>query len=84
MTTPAGASQPTLLLIDGHSVAYRAFFATHFPDAPIGPDGTPPHLNLTFQRRMLVKHLLASGKMAAYLGRFESDMTVLDNRRGGG
>ena len=64
--------------------AYRAFFATHFPDAPIGPDGTPPHLNLTFQRRMLVKHLLASGKMAAYLGRFESDMTVLDNRRGGG
>jgi len=27
VTTPAGASQPTLLLIDGHSVAYRAFFA---------------------------------------------------------
>lgn len=63
--------------------AYRAFFAAHFPDAPIGPDGTPPHRALAFQRRMLVKHLLASGKMAAYLGRFESDMSVLDNGRGG-
>jgi hypothetical protein len=40
--------------------AYRAFLDEHFPDAPaIGPDGTPPHRNLGYMRRMLLRHLLA-------------------------
>jgi hypothetical protein len=58
--------------------AYRTFLAAHFPDAPaIGPDGTPPHRNLGYMRRMLLRHLLAARRFADYLGRFESDLTVL-------
>jgi hypothetical protein len=58
--------------------AYRAFLDEHFPDVPaIGPDGTPPHRNLGYMRRMLVRHLLAAGRFADYLDRFESDLTVL-------
>lgn len=57
--------------------AYRAFMAEHFPDQPIGPDGTPPHENPAFLRKMLVKHLLSLGKTCAYLDRFETDLTVI-------
>ncbi len=56
--------------------AYRAFMAAHFPDQPVGPDGTLPHGNPVFLRRMLVKHLLALGKTCAYLDRFPDDLTV--------
>ena len=57
--------------------AYRDFMAEHFPDQPVGPDGTPPHGNPAFLRRMLVKHLLSLGKTAAYLDRFPDDLTVI-------
>lgn len=57
--------------------AYRAFMAAHFPDHPVGPDGTLPHENPAFLRRMLVKHLLALGKTCAYLDRFPDDLTVV-------
>lgn len=57
--------------------AYRAFFAEHFPDAPVGPDGAAPMANRRFARRMLVKHLLSLGKLGAYLDRFPDDLTVL-------
>ncbi|MFT3974016.1 MAG: glycosyltransferase [Amaricoccus sp.] len=57
--------------------AYRAFFAEHFPEAPVGPDGVRPLANRGFVRRMLVKHLLSQGKLADYLDRFPDDMTVL-------
>ncbi len=56
--------------------AYRDFFAVHFPDAPIGPDGTRPQRNRVFQVKMLAKHLVAVGKMGRYLDRFEDDFTV--------
>ncbi len=57
--------------------AYREFFATHFPEASIGPDGFPPYENQAFLRKMLAKHLIAVGKMASYLNRFEDEFTVL-------
>ncbi len=57
--------------------AYRGFMAEHFPDQPVGPDGTPPHGNPAYLRRMLVKHLLSVGRMCAYLDRFSTDMTVI-------
>ena len=57
--------------------AYRAFMVEHFPDRPVGPDGTPPHGNPAFLRRMLVKHLLSVGKTCAYLDRFPDDLTVI-------
>jgi hypothetical protein len=58
--------------------AYRDFLAQHFPDAPaIGPDGTPPRHDLGYMRVMLVRHLLAVRRFAAYLDRFETDLTVL-------
>ena len=40
------------------------------PEQPVGPDGTSPHENPAFLRRMLVKHLLSLGKTCAYLDRF--------------
>ena len=57
--------------------AYRAFMAAHFPETPVGPDGTAPHGNPTFLRKMLAKHLVAVGKTAAYLDRFPDDLTVI-------
>jgi hypothetical protein len=57
--------------------AYRAFMAEHFPDEPVGPDGTPPHANPAFLRRMLVKHLVSLGKTCRYLDRFPDDLTVI-------
>ena len=57
--------------------AYSRFFAAHFPDQPIAPDGLPPHRNPAFLRRMLVKHLVSAGKTCAYLDRFETDLTVI-------
>lgn len=56
--------------------AYRAFFAEHFPDTPIGEDGTAPLDNRAFLRKSLVKHVLALGKTSAYLARFPTDLTV--------
>jgi hypothetical protein len=57
--------------------AYRAFFAEHFPEAEVGPDGVAPMTNRAFLRRSLGKHLLSAHKMAAYLGRFPTDLTVI-------
>lgn len=57
--------------------AYRAFFAEHFPEAAVGPDGVAPMANRGFVRKMLVKHLLSLGKLGAYLDRFPDDLTVL-------
>lgn len=57
--------------------AYRDFFAAHFPEAPIGPDGVAPLANHSFVRKMLVKHLLSLGKLGGYLDRFPDDLTVL-------
>lgn len=57
--------------------AYRGFFAEHFPEAPVGPDGVAPLANRGFVRRMLVKHLLSLGKLGAYLDRFPDGLTVL-------
>lgn len=58
--------------------AYRAFLAEHYPERPpVGPDGVQPLRDRGFFLRMLAKHMLAAGPMAAYLGRFEDDLTVL-------
>ncbi len=57
--------------------AYRAFMAAHFPETPVGPDGTPPHGNRVFLLKMLVKHLAALRKTCAYLDRFPDDLTVI-------
>jgi hypothetical protein len=58
--------------------AYRAFFAEHFPGAPpVGEDGTAPMANRAALQRSLAKHLASAHKMAAYMGRFPTDLTVL-------
>jgi lipopolysaccharide biosynthesis glycosyltransferase len=58
--------------------AYRTFLAERFPEAPaIGPDGLPPHRNLPYLRRALLRHLLSARRFAKYLDRFEGDLTVL-------
>jgi hypothetical protein len=57
--------------------AYRAFFAEHFPDAPIGEDGIAPMANRGFLAKSLGKHLISLPKMGAYLDRFPSDLTVI-------
>jgi hypothetical protein len=57
--------------------AYRAFMAEHFPDQPVGPDGTLPHANRAFLRKMLVKHLWSLGRTCDYLDRFPDDLTVI-------
>ena len=57
--------------------AYRAFFAAHFPDVPVGVDGVRPLENRGFVAKMLVKHLLSLGKLGAYLDRCPDDLTVL-------
>lgn len=57
--------------------AYRAFFAEHCPDAPqLGEDGVTPMTNRAFLQRSLMKHLVSAHKMAAYLRRFPTDLTV--------
>jgi hypothetical protein len=57
--------------------AYRAYYEAHYPDAPpIGEDGVAPMTNRAFLQRSLMKHLVSAHKMAAYLRRFPSDMTV--------
>ena len=38
--------------------AYRASFAAHFPDVPIGPDGVAPHRNHAFLRLALAVTVL--------------------------
>lgn len=57
--------------------SYRRFIETHFPDHALPPDPetrlTPDSMRVT---KMLVKHLLSRRKMARYLARFPSDMTV--------
>jgi lipopolysaccharide biosynthesis glycosyltransferase len=58
--------------------AYRDFFAAHFPDAaPLGDDGVLPLRNRAFLRKALGKHLVATGKMCAYLDRFPDELTVI-------
>lgn len=58
--------------------AYRSFLAQHFPEAaPIGEDGLPPHRNQGYLRQILLRHFLAVRRFSAYLGRFETDLTVL-------
>jgi lipopolysaccharide biosynthesis glycosyltransferase len=58
--------------------AYRSFLARHFPEAaPIGEDGLPPHRNCGYLRQVLSRHFLAVQRFTAYLGRFETDLTVL-------
>ena len=57
--------------------AYRAFFAEHFPDAPIGEDGVQPMANRAFLAKSLGKHLFSLRRMAAYLARFPTDLTVI-------
>ncbi|WP_420023083.1 glycosyltransferase family 8 protein [Cereibacter azotoformans] len=54
----------------------QIFLARHFPDhppLPLGPGMLPDSLAM---RRMLMKHLLSSGRLARYLERFPSDLTV--------
>jgi hypothetical protein len=58
---------------------YRSFIARHFPESPqIGADGLPPHRNQPYLRRMILRHLVALGSTAAYLDRFETDLSVLE------
>lgn len=57
--------------------AYRGFFAAHFPETPVGPDGVLPMRRRRFVGRMLLKHLVSLGKLGAYLDRFPDDLTVL-------
>lgn len=57
--------------------AYRLFNARHFPDHPVAEgDGTPPHANIPFLRKMLLKHLVSQTAMARYLARFPDELTV--------
>ncbi len=69
--------------------AYRAFFASHFPEGPqVGEDGVAPMSNRSYLTRSLVKHLISLGKMERYLARFPDDLTVavrpaLDSTRPG-
>ncbi|MGC9448331.1 glycosyltransferase [Cereibacter johrii] len=53
------------------------FIADRFPDRPRTPvsGGLSPESRL--MRKMLVKHFLSSSKLARYLGRFPSDLTVI-------
>ncbi|WP_280523308.1 glycosyltransferase [Cereibacter johrii] len=53
------------------------FIADHFPDRPRAPvsGGLSPESRL--MRKMLMKHFLPSSKLARYLGRFPSDLTVI-------
>lgn len=58
--------------------AYRDFFTIHFPQVvPLGLDGVTPMANPVFLRKAFAKHLLSVGKMSAYLGRFETELTVV-------
>lgn len=57
--------------------AYRAYFAEHFPDAPVGDDGLAPMANRAFWAKAIGKHLLSMGKMSAYLERFPTEFTVI-------
>ncbi len=59
----------------------REFAAAHFRDAPpVGPDGRSPLRDAVRMRDVLLRHLLGQGRMASYLDRFPSDLTVLDPR----
>ncbi|MFO1107393.1 MAG: glycosyltransferase [Amaricoccus sp.] len=58
--------------------AYRAFLTEHYPDGPtVGPDGVEPLRDPRFFLKMLAKHMIAAGSMAAYLRRFPHELTVL-------
>ena len=58
--------------------AYRAFLAAHFPERALpDEDGPPPMRDLRYVYRLLGKHLLSARRFAAYLDRFEHDLTVL-------
>lgn len=57
--------------------AYRDYFAAHFPEVPVGGDGVAPMANRAFWAKAMGKHLLSMGKMAAYLERFPTDLTVI-------
>lgn len=57
--------------------SYKRFIETHFPDHKMPPD---PETRLTTDSarmtKMLVKHLMTRRKMARFLARFPTDMTV--------
>lgn len=57
--------------------SYKHFIKSHFPDHTLYPDPeirlTPDSMRVT---KMLVKHLMSRRKMARYLARFPTDMTV--------
>lgn len=58
--------------------AYRTFLAAHYPDGPtVDGEDLPPWRNRTFFLKMLAKHMVASGPMATYLDRFDTDLTAL-------
>ncbi|MDH2327899.1 glycosyltransferase [Cereibacter sp. SYSU M97828] len=58
--------------------AYRAFNALHFPQNPVpADDGIHPIANEGFLRKMLLKHLFSHRRMARYLSRFPTDLTVV-------
>ena len=57
--------------------SYRRFIEMHFPGYKLAPDPekrlAPDSMRVT---KMLVKHLMSRRKMARYLARFPTDMTV--------
>jgi hypothetical protein len=58
------------------AAATAAFLAEHFPDRPLPAPQRSPARQPDAMRRLLWRHFLASGRMANYLGRFPTDMTV--------
>lgn len=59
--------------------AYNAFFAAHLPELVSPGAALPPHGNPNYLRGVLWRHLIAVGRMSAYLSRFPSDLTVLSD-----
>jgi len=57
--------------------SYDRFIADHFPDRPRNPVSGGLSPDSRMMRRMLVKHFLSSSKLARYLDRFPSDLTVI-------
>lgn len=56
--------------------ATAAFLAAHFPDRDRPAPRSGPARSPAAMRRVLWRHLLAAGRMADYLGRFPTDLTV--------
>jgi lipopolysaccharide biosynthesis glycosyltransferase len=57
-----------------------AFLAAHFPNAALEPAPPRPLTDRAFLRKMLFRHLVATGRFCDYLDRFESETTVLTRR----